>query len=131
MWIAEVAEQQMKELYISKEIKQAKSFLSSHDCKREWWKQEKKRIYLHALLCPALFFLILVIWVTNFCQYSTFSVYLGGLFPIKSVGKRLAVLVSHNSTMKILIFHWCVSFSFLMENHHERVMDHSFFLPPF
>ena len=45
MWIAEVAEQQMKELYISKEIKQAKSFLSSHDCKREWWKQEKKRIY--------------------------------------------------------------------------------------
>ena len=45
MWIAEVAEQQMKELYISNEIKQEKSFLSSHDCKREWWKQEKKRIY--------------------------------------------------------------------------------------
>ena len=45
MWIAEVAEQQMKELYISNEIKQAKTFLSSHDCKREWWKQEKKRIY--------------------------------------------------------------------------------------
>ena len=45
MWIAEVAEQQMKELYISKEIKQAKSFLSSHDCKRESWKQEKKRNY--------------------------------------------------------------------------------------
>ena len=35
----------MKELYISKEIKQAKSFLSFHDCKRESWKQEKKRIY--------------------------------------------------------------------------------------
>ena len=35
----------MKELYISKEIKQAKSFLSSHDCKRESRKQEKKRIY--------------------------------------------------------------------------------------
>ena len=45
MWIAEVAEQQMKELSISNEIKQVKSFLSSHDCKREWWKQEKKRIY--------------------------------------------------------------------------------------
>ena len=45
MWIAEVAKQQMKELYISKEIKQAKSFLSSHDCKRERWKQEKKKIY--------------------------------------------------------------------------------------
>ena len=45
MWIAEVAEQQMKELYISNEIKQAKTFLSSHDGKREWWKQEKKRIY--------------------------------------------------------------------------------------
>ena len=35
----------MKELYISKEIKQAKRFLSSHDCKRESWKQEKKRSY--------------------------------------------------------------------------------------
>ena len=45
MWIAEVAEQQMKELSISNEIKQVKSFLSSHDCKREWWKQEKKWIY--------------------------------------------------------------------------------------
>ena len=35
----------MKELYISKEIKQAKRFLSSHDCKRESWKHEKKRSY--------------------------------------------------------------------------------------
>jgi len=36
--------------------------------------------YLHALLCPSLFFLIIVIWVTNFCHCSTFLVYLGWLF---------------------------------------------------
>ena len=36
---------QMKELYISNEIKQAKTFLSSHDCKREWWKQAENRAY--------------------------------------------------------------------------------------
>ena len=45
---------------------------------------------LHALLFPSMFFLIIVIWVTNFCHCSTFPVDLGWLFFSKNLLRYLS-----------------------------------------
>ena len=65
------------------------------------WGSVLPSFYLHALLFPSMFFLIIVIWVTNFCQCSTFPVYLGWLFFNKKLLRYLSKEKKKSNQLKI------------------------------
>ena len=67
------------------------------------WGSVLPSFYLHALLFPSMFFLIIVIWVTNFCQCSTFPVYLGWLFFNKKLLRYLSKEKKNLTNSKSLI----------------------------
>ena len=67
------------------------------------WGSVLPSFYLRALLFPSMFFLIIVIWVTNFCQCSTFPVYLGWLFFNKKLLRYLSKEKKNLTNSKSLI----------------------------
>ena len=65
------------------------------------WGSVLPSFYLHALLFPSMFFLIIVIWVTNFCHCSTFPVDLGWLFFSKNLLRYLSKEKKKSNQLKI------------------------------